>query len=229
MSKKYELTSISKVVNGCTVYRIKALKDFGDVEKGNIGGYIQSEKNLSQEDDCWIFDNAKVFGNARVYENARLYDNAIVSRNAIVYGNAKVYGNAEVYGNAKVSGNAEVYGDAEIYGNAEVYVDAEVFDNAKVYGDAKVYGNAEVYGDTILSENANIESNDDFSIIYNFGSINRVTSFFKCEDGLIKVNCGCFHGTIDEFRERVKDVHKDSKYAKEYLMIADLMELKMSK
>ena len=135
MSKKYELTSISKVVNGCTVYRIKALKDFGDVEKGNIGGYIQSEKNLSQEDDCWIFDNA------------------------IVY------------------------------------------DNAEVYGDAKIFGNAEVYGDAILSENANIESNDDFSIIYNFGSINRVTSFFKCEDGLIKVNCGCFHGTIDEFRE----------------------------
>ena len=193
MSKKYELTSISKIVNGCTVYRIKALKDFGDVEKGNIGGYIQSEKNLSQEDDCWIFDNAKVFGDARVYENARLYDNAIVSRNAIVYENAKVYGNAIVYGNAKV------------------------------------YGNAEVYGDAILSENANIESNDNFSIIYNFGSKNRVTSFFKCEDGLIKVNCGCFHGTIDEFRERVKNVHKDSKYAKEYLMIADLMELKISK
>ena len=71
--------------------------------------------------------------------------------------------------------------------------------------------------------------NDDFSIIYNFGSENRSTSFFKCEGGLIKVNCGCFHGTINEFRERVKDVHKDSKYAKEYLMIADLMELKMSK
>ena len=193
MSKKYELTSISKIVNGCTVYRIKALKDFGDVEKGNIGGYIQSEKNLSQEDDCWIFDNAKVFGDARVYENAGLYDNATVSRNAIVYENAKVYGNAIVYGNAKV------------------------------------YGNAEVYGDAILSENANIESNDNFSIIYNFGSKNRVTSFFKCEDGLIKVNCGCFHGTIDEFRERVKNVHKDSKYAKEYLMIADLMELKISK
>ena len=211
MSKKYELTSISKVVNGCTVYRIKALKDFGDVEKGNIGGYIQSEKNLSQEDDCWIFDNAKVFGDARVYENARLYDNAIVSRNAIVYENAKVYGNAIVCGNARL------------------YDNAIVSRNAIVYGNAKVCGNAEVYGDAILSENANIESNDDFSIIYNFGSINRVTSFFKCEDGLIKVNCGCFHGTIDEFREQVKDVHKDSKYAKEYLMIADLMELKMSK
>lgn len=46
MSKKYELTNESKVVNGCTVYRIKALKDFSDVEKGNIGGYIQSEKKF---------------------------------------------------------------------------------------------------------------------------------------------------------------------------------------
>ena len=211
MSKKYELTSISKVVNGCTVYRIKALKDFGDVEKGNIGGYIQSEKNLSQEDDCWIFDNAKVFGDAEVY------------------GNAKVFGNSEVYENAKVYSKAIVYGDAKVFGNAEVFGNARLYDNAIVYEDVKIYGNAEVYGDAILSENANIESNDDFSIIYNFGSINRVTSFFKCEDGLIKVNCGCFHGTIDEFREQVKDVHKDSKYAKEYLMIADLMELKMSK
>ena len=187
MSKKYELTSISKVVNGCTVYRIKALKDFGDVEKGNIGGYIQSEKNLSQEDDCWIFDNAIV------------------------------YDNAEVYGDAKIFGNAEVYGDAKIFGGAIIYGDSRVCDHSIVYGDAKI------------SENAYIESNDDFSIIYNFGSKNRVTSFFKCEGGLIKVNCGCFHGTINEFRERVKDVHKDSKYAKEYLMIADLMELKMSK
>ena len=46
MSKKYELTNISKIVNGCRVYRIKALKDFGDVKIGDIGGYIQSEKKF---------------------------------------------------------------------------------------------------------------------------------------------------------------------------------------
>ena len=90
MSKKYELTNESKVVNGCAVYRIKALKDFGTVKKGDMGGYIQSSINLSHKDDCWIF------GNSEVYENAKVY------RKAIVYGDARVYGNAKVYRNAIV-------------------------------------------------------------------------------------------------------------------------------
>jgi hypothetical protein len=28
------------------LYRIEALKDFGDVKKGDLGGYVQSEDNL---------------------------------------------------------------------------------------------------------------------------------------------------------------------------------------
>ena len=78
--KKYKLTSVTKVVNGCTVYRIKALKDFGTVKKGDMGGYIQSSMNLSHDDDCWIFDNAIVCDQAKIF------------RNAGVYGDAKIYG-----------------------------------------------------------------------------------------------------------------------------------------
>ena len=36
---------------------------------------------------------------------------------------------------------------------------------------------------------------------------------------------GCFEGTIDEFREKVKETHGDSKFTREYLTIADLMEM----
>ena len=39
------------------------------------------------------------------------------------------------------------------------------------------------------------------------------------------MKCGCFYGTLEKFREKVRETHKDSKYAQEYLMIADLMEL----
>ena len=39
---------------------------------------------------------------------------------------------------------------------------------------------------------------------------------------------GCFYGDLAEFREIVKKTHGDSKYAKEYLAIADLMELHFS-
>ena len=106
--KKYELTSETKNVFGHILYRIKALSSFGCVSAGDLGGFLESEKNLSQNGDAWVYGNAEVYGDAWVYGNAE------------VYGDAWVYGDARVYGDAWVSGNAEVYGDARVYGNAEV-------------------------------------------------------------------------------------------------------------
>ena len=57
-----------------------------------------------------------------------------------------------------------------------------------------------------------------------FGSIKPTTYFFNCEDG-IWVRCGCFFGDIEQFRERVKQTRK-GRLGKEYLMIADLVEMK---
>lgn len=83
--KKYELLKDdTKTVFGRTLYRIKALRDFGNVEKGDLGGYIESENNLSHYGNAWV------------------------------WGDARVCGDAEVYGDAKVWGNAWVYGDAVI-------------------------------------------------------------------------------------------------------------------
>ena len=105
--KKYELTDEIIVKYGSTLHRIKALKDFGNVKTGELGGYIESGSNLSQEGNCWVCGNAKVCGDAKVCGNAWVFGNAEV------YGNAKVYGNAWVYGNAEVCGNAKVCGDAD--------------------------------------------------------------------------------------------------------------------
>ena len=155
--KKYELTTNTIVHNGRTLYQIKALMNFGIIREGDLGGYIESEKNLSQEGNAWVYDNAKVCGNAWV------------------------------------CGNAKVYGDAEVCGNA------------------KVYGNAKVCGDY------------DYTLIKGFGTEYRNTTFFRCKDGNVRVTCGCFYGTIEEFREQVKRT-RTGKIAEEYLMIADLME-----
>lgn len=197
--KKFELTTDTKMFLGRKLFRIKALISFGNVKAGDVGGYIEKEENLSQSGDAWVYGNAKVYGNAEVYGDAK------------VYGNAKVYGDAEVSGNAKVSGNAEVYGDAEVYGNAWVSGDAWVS------GNAKVSGNAEVSGDA------------DYATASGFGSEYRTTTFFKLKNSdEIGVRCGCFYGTIKEFREKVKETHGESKKAKEYLMLADLMEYRFS-
>ena len=83
--KKYELTEETFTVFGKTLYRIRAVRDFGSVKTGEFGGYIEKEENLSHFGDAWVYGNAKVSGNAWVYGDAR------VSGNAWVYGNAKVF------------------------------------------------------------------------------------------------------------------------------------------
>ena len=158
--KKFELTT-EFITNflGTKLFRIKALVEFGDVEKGELGGFVEKEENLDHAGDAWVSGNARVYGNARVSDDARVSDNAWVS------------------------------------------------------GDARVSGNASVSG------------NQMYATVKGFGSEYRNTTFFVTKDGNVCVNCGCFSGTLDQFREKVKETHKDTKYAKEYLKIADLMEM----
>lgn len=56
--KKYELTAESIVKFGRTLFRIKALVAFGDVEEGELGGFIEKEENLDQSGDAWVYGNA---------------------------------------------------------------------------------------------------------------------------------------------------------------------------
>ena len=64
--KKYELTEETFTVFGKTLYRIRAVRDFGSVKTGEFGGYIEKEENLSHFGNAWVYGNARVFGNAWV-------------------------------------------------------------------------------------------------------------------------------------------------------------------
>lgn len=116
-------------------------------------------------------------------------------------------------------------GYIESEGNLDHIGDAWVTGNARVTGDARVTGNAWVTDDARVTGNAMVRETSDIALIKGFGSKLRATSFFRCVDGLVRCQCGCFYGTVDEFRFKVRETHGNSKYAKEYLMIADLMEL----
>ena len=79
-NKKYELLKDDVVTSfGRTLYRIKATTDFGDVKKGELGGYIEKEENLSHLGKAIVSDNARVSGKAWVSDNAIVSGNAWVS------------------------------------------------------------------------------------------------------------------------------------------------------
>ena len=100
--KKYKLTDECITIGDKKLYRIESLKDFAFIKKGDKGGFVESEENLSQVGSCWIYNDTKVCGNAWVY------------------GDAKVFGDAEIYDNVRVYGNAEVFGNVYIKGDADI-------------------------------------------------------------------------------------------------------------
>ena len=183
MEKKYILTDDVIDFDGHTLHRIKAVRDFDCVKAGDLGGFIESEKNLDHDGAAWVTGDARVTDSARVSGDARVTGDALVTDFARVFDAARVTGDAVVFGDAVVSGAARVTGDAVVSGDA------------------------------------------DFAVISGFGRVFRPTTFFRCKDNLVRCQCGCFYGTVDEFRSKVRETHGNSKYAKEYLMIADLMEL----
>lgn len=146
MEKKYILTDEIREFNGKILHRIQAVRDFGKIQTGDLGGWIEKEWNLSHEGDCWIGNDAQV------YDDARVGANALVEGDANVFGNAKIYGNAWVYDDAWVYDNAQIYGNACVYDGAWVGDNAQICDNAHVFGNAQIHGNANVYGDAIICE-----------------------------------------------------------------------------
>lgn len=249
--KKYKLTHETKKVDGRILYRIQALRYFGSVKKGDFGGYIASEENLSHDGTSWISDEACAYDNARVYENAQICDHAEVFGNAEVYGDARVsgeahiydwaeiyikaliYGNAQVYGHALVSDNVKVYDKARIYGNSCVADNARIYDEAIVHYDslirdnARIHGRADVYNAHIGTD-GDIERNKQYMTFGSFGSRGDTTTIYRTAEG-VRVKCGCFNGTLDEFRKKVKATHGNNQYAKEYLAIADIAEIRFWK
>ena len=77
------------------------------IKAGDLGGWIESESNLSQDGDCWVDDDSMVYGNAKVFENA------------LVRADSKIYGDANVMGDAIVH-HSIVHGKSVIMSNAEL-------------------------------------------------------------------------------------------------------------
>lgn len=67
MTMKYEFTGEVKIEFGVKLHRIRALVAIAaiGVAAGDLGGWIESEKNLSQ-----VYGDARVSGDAQVYGNA---------------------------------------------------------------------------------------------------------------------------------------------------------------
>lgn len=237
MEKKYEFSEETLEVLGHILHRIKAIRSFSDVKKGDLGGWVEEESNLSHDGNCWIYNNAKALNNAKIYGDAVIYNEVIIHSSAHVYdnmrafdrviigGNARIYGNAVLSGNAVISDRVNICGNVWICGSAYVYGSAKVYDRATlnnacvVSGNAVIFGEADVKGNATITGDAKVCSIRDYLVFKNWWSSGRYFTWTRSND---MWTVGCFYGTGEEL---IKKAYKDSEEkGREYERVVKYVE-----
>ena len=117
--KKYEITEITHPKYPW-LHRIRARCQVNEqVGPGALGGYVQTEDNLSQDGTCWIYDQAICCEEAVVEDDGRMFDGAVARGSALISGDARMFERAVAEGNSRFF-SGELKEDARLSGNAVV-------------------------------------------------------------------------------------------------------------
>ena len=243
-NKKYKLSNITMKFEGRTLYRIMASKDFGDVRKGELGGWVQSENNLSQKGNCWIYNNAKCMDNARVFDNSLMFDRSEMHDNTIIYDYSRMHGNSAMFDNSKMYGNSAMYGystmldyatmcgNSEMHDHSEMHDYSEMYEGSKMYNNSIMSGHGEMWKNGILDGDKNLYGKlvskvDKFIDVINPRQGRIVTGVLK--NGEILYNVGCQNEiTRETFIDRIYNEGggiESNPHREEYLKIIDMIEL----
>ena len=145
--RKYKFTGKTLEFQGRVLKQIEYLRYLTKkVDKGVVGGWIESEDNLSHGGDCCVMDNAKVFGNARIIGNSEILDEAIVKENATILGNNIISKNAVIGADTIVDGACLITDNSQVYFYQVITNSTNESTNYKekahVYGDSAIRGNS---------------------------------------------------------------------------------------
>lgn len=151
VDNKYILTDEKKIIqkkklgavkneNGfVTVYRIQAIKDFGDVKKGDLGGFVSDEYCISPYGNCWVYDDSIVVASS-IADNVEVRKNSMVvssflTDNVIIEG-SKIFNKSVITDDTKIGGNitikhSVISGSSRISG--EKVIEGEMIDNKLLF------------------------------------------------------------------------------------------------
>lgn len=138
----------------CTIlYQIRALRDLPGVKAGDLGGFVETEDNLSQDGECWVYPHAFVFGKSRIEGNAKVagvtkvYDSKIFA-SACIHGNENLDGRGITICDSTICGKALISGDKIYISTTEVADWATIGDNCHIRN-CQISGNTSIKGNRI--------------------------------------------------------------------------------
>lgn len=233
---KYKILEYDAIrFDGVDCYRIQAVTDFYrmdcvKVHKGDLGGYVSSEENLSQEGYCWLDSNSiaaknsKVLGHAIITNSSRISGNAVIKdysgvSNSVIKDNAIVKGFSMVINKSTVKGSSiisNVKVDNSII-DIENAIECEkncsiIFSKSSLVKSFDLNAinifNKELYSFTL--ENAHLTSPDDCCVIPLY-YLDECDFFVKYNSSIGPMIYNSNNGknlTIDEFKKEAINLFK---------------------
>lgn len=186
MSKKYILLPDKKIHKNKTVYRIQAIKCFSDVKEGDLGGFVESEKNLSQLGSCWIYSGAAL-DDCLIEGDAKIYGSSSISKRAIVKDFAEIR-DSDITDSAIVKNFAKVSFFSTVAGSALVR-DYSVVENVSIVtGFAVIKNMASITKTSKVCDYAIIGGNVSISQFSTISGTVIIDDFCTVDYGIIKDN-----------------------------------------
>ena len=227
--ERYKLLKHDHIkVKGRTLYRIKALVDINDdVKKGDIGGYIEKTFNLDIYDgESWVYPDSKVYGYVYITGNTRVInskifnieDDEFIIRNAYIMGSKikdstiNCFGGSYcyIYESDLVNCSIVLETECDAYGedsSATIYHSS--MKECGIFSAGIPKAKTIIYSSNLYSmyipENSCILGDGDIISFCGFGSENRRTFISLNKTDEMIVECGCFRGTIDEFKDKIDE------------------------
>jgi hypothetical protein len=175
---KYYLTNDVIDIDGHKLHRIIAARDIPEinVKKGQLGGYIESERNLSHRGTAWVFDNGQVYEQASVIDGAIVRDEARVHGKACLSGQFAAYDEAHLYGNFRGTGYGKAAGRVDARDNTMIKGSGCATDSVQMRDNAIIGSNARASAGAILAGTVELTGNfDAIGGYYSQGVIGRFT------------------------------------------------------
>ena len=226
------------------------------IEKGDLGGYIEKEENLVHNLSSWIDKDSIVCGDSiiesSVVRKSAVVDSVIkycvIKNSTITDSNLNKYHiESSTIKKSKIKRKDENDLIIALGTISRKYILSSTIENSKIKDssiihsytcDSKIYNcrieNVEADDSTIkeylknaILKYAKIKYENDCISFSNVGSENGTLTAYIGKDNIIRVTRGCFTGTLYQFKQRVKEVHKEGRVYEEYMAIIKVIKLRL--
>lgn len=146
-SRKYEL--VEEELDGVIMYRLHAIKNFGKVRKGDIGGLVSGENIIPHDDNSWVYKDSiletnvpitstiikksKVIAHCSKLTSVNIFNSTIECTNTSLQTYATSIEDSEIYiiGSVVEFGNVGIYNTKFDISSSNIDIKQSIFNHCK--------------------------------------------------------------------------------------------------